>query len=80
MGYREVTEALEAGAAGRDLSVVAVPDLRGAKVCGHQVEVYLVQSAVGFSVECWRKEGSSPYKIVSVEGLNDAVALALTEV
>jgi len=77
--WPEVTAALSAAVAGRGVSVVAQPDMRGAMVAGRRVDVYLVPTATGISVECWRKSGSDPYKIVSVEGLDDAVRLALGE-
>ncbi|NUT36769.1 MAG: hypothetical protein HOV79_27250 [Hamadaea sp.] len=80
MDWQRVTAALNFAVAGRGLTVVSEPDLRGAMVVGWRAEVYLVPNADGLNVECWRKSGKEPYKIVCVGTLDEAIRVALAEV
>lgn len=86
LGWQDVTAALNAAAAleneesERELKVTAIPELGGVRVAECCVEVFIKPTATGIHVECWRTSANDPYKIVSVEALDDAIQLAIAEV
>lgn len=80
VGWWQVTQALAAAVAEReDVTILAQPDLDGAIAIGSRAEVYLVPTALGMSVECWRSSDADPYKIVLAGGLDEAVRVAVDE-